>query len=994
LHTATAFQYARRGARQKRRRFLVERSRSPGLVSRQDTPAEKHYAKPPQPNVVHILLIRLMSVPSWELSKENVAPLVRGRDKAALNTAIHATRNEIADAHTSHEAAVAAALAGCGPHAADPLTPAAAFVKWAADAYQPGAAPLLAALERSCLAFVGDARYNNDPRFVRLWVRYADARDDPLDCFAHMRTHKIGEESALFYEAWATTLEYKKDFKAADAAYHLGLQRDAQPKNRLQQRQHEFLARMVAREHRAEAKAAKAQQQGVKSAVLSQGGGMRGVVTSDAGGSTGDENVRPALGALTARQAVTGRRPALAPTNGAKSGRSGRGPQTRVPLSSRMGGNANNVDTSFHVFRDPDIRGPNAATDIASGGRSLPTLTKLDEVRKENEGELPSKWAGTVLPQDESMARARARAAARQHQGESSNPFKILREATEHEVAAEGTNDSQREDLNRNTLDALAKRGKWTAAGPAGPASPTINTKIAMQEVEDMFNSTLPFEREDNDCRGDAEENETFPRSSENTPKRANPVAFKIFRDDPDLVHGKDDAGKPERVADCGDKENADGVRNLKPRSFGDMDTAAGVLRPLPELESAVDPNDPSSFVEVEYTPLPTDADQAHRVVDSAPGRQGTPEDVSAKLEDWCIDSCPDLPGYEMMEGNCEELNNGNIVCFEGGAGVSRSFFIESKLGEGREGKSVVYSASPLDDGDDAGEDDEEQIFAIKAADNVNLLWEFYIYNAVCSRLPDGADPRARTCVPKALFFYHGAPLSYLVTDRVSVATLAQAVDLATNVQSCEMTVAVATFFLLELLRALEFVHSAGVIHADVTLENVIIRKDNAVRWTGPYNAAGKNGWAGKGVALVDFNHAVDARHPAVGGWSAEHLLAHTSFLGNTHMGSESGVAANSVWGFDADCLAAAACGRQLVAACGNGKIPLVFERVFAKLTSVASEALSDETVDVMRQCRYALEESLIVACSRDDGAVVRASLKTLFVAASEASQAGDITRC
>lgn len=905
-----------------------------------------------------------MSAPSWELSKENVAPLARGRDKAALKVALHATRNEVAAMHAAHEEAVDAAAAGRGPHAADPLAPAAAFVKWAAEAYPPRAPPLLAALERSCRAFVDDARYNNDPRLVRLWVRYADAREDPLDCFAYMRSHSIGGESALFYEAWATTLEYKKDFKAADTAYKLGLDRDAQPRNRLEQRQLEFLARMVARDRRAEAKAARAlQRQSGKSQKSSSRHDLN---------ATADENVRPALGALSTQQATSGRRPALAAANLPSSTRGG-GLKARPALASKTDKSGGNVDNNFQVFVDPELK----ESEVARKNDDMPLLPKLaplDQEKKENEGELPSQWAGVVVPQNESMAKARARAGSRQRPREANGSFDIHCDNEDDVNGGDSGRPSEEElDESRRAADTMAKRGKWTAAGPA---SPTINTKIAMQEVEDMFNSTLPYEHGGHHDEDQDHDEAMSSRSRGSTPKRPTAPAFDIFCDEPEATPEKNGGAH-----DGTDKENAGGRRSTNSRSRGEVRSPADVFRRMPELEGGIDLKDPSTFVEVEYTPLTAPAGAA---------RPGTPEEVSGKLEDWCIESCPDLPGYEMMEGDCGELTNGNLVCFEGGAGESRSFFVESKLGVGKGGKSVVYAATPIEN---AADEDDEQIYAIKASDNVNLLWEFYVYNAVSSRLPSDIDRRGRQCVPRSIAFYHGEPLSYLLTDRISVATLADIIVLATNVQSCKLNFQIVTFFLIELLRSVEVVHSVGVIHADVTLENVIIRKDSTERWTGGYNTTGKSGWAGKGVALIDFNHAVDARHPAVGGWSAEHLLVHTAFLGNSHMNAESGISPNAPWGFNADCLAIATCGCKLAAACAaTGSMP-VLDDVVSKLSSVPPHALGDDTVDVMRQCRYALEEALIAACSADDGAAVRSSLKAVFVAAAEASQAGDVTQ-
>lgn len=932
-----------------------------------------------------------MSAPSWELSKENVAPLVRGRDHDALKVALHATRDEVAAMHAAHEEAVKAAAAGAGPHADDPLAPAAAFIKWAAEAYAPRATPLLRALEGTCRAFVDDTRYANDPRLVRLWVRYADAREDPLDCFAFMKAHGIGEQSALFYEAWATTLEYKRDFPAADAAYRRGVDLDAQPKKRLVQRQHEFLARMAARDRRAEAKAGRAKRKGAKDTSSRNASSHREQKPASTFHASTDENERPALGALTTRQASSGRRPLVAPEK--KQNPASSSGRTATPaLVSKSAKTLGNVDTSFEVFVDPDASAAASSVSADNVLPPLPTLTDLDQVRKENEGELPSQWAGVVLPQNEQMTKARIRAGARQRQGMSGAPFRILSE-TEDDLSEDGDDNAQttrgKDTGERNQAAAAAtKRGKWTAAGPA---SPTINTKIAMQEVEDMFNSPLPFEREgqvtdDTIRQGSMSGMETDLQcvSQEKCKERPSAPAFEIYRDSAEVEEPVN------HLVDDFDKENASVQESANLLTRKDCDSGDAILRPIPGLEGTINPSDPSTYVEVEYVPLdaPPVHDFAFESIETT--RLGTAQEVNAKLEDWCIDSCPQLPGYEMLDGNCTELSNGNLVSFETGVGEPRSFFIESKLGDGKERKSVVYEASPVDTADDEG---DEQNYAIKASDNVNLLWEFYIYNVVSIRMPAECDDRTRASIPKALAFYHGEPLSYLITDQISHANLAQIVELAVGAQSCTITSDVVLFFLIELLRSVEVVHSVGIIHADVSLENVIIRKDGTRRLIGSYNTAGQGGWASVGVALIDLNHAVDTRHSALGGQSAKHILAHTAFLGNSHMSADCGSASEAPWGFNADCQAIAACGRKLVATCTPTSALPVFTDIFSKLQRIPADALGDETVDIMRECRFALEEKLIEGCTADDGSTLRARLASIFSSAREASAIGDVTQ-
>jgi hypothetical protein len=284
----------------------------------------------------------------WELSKENVAPLARGRDKASLDIALNATSAEIAEARAHHEAAVRTSAAGRGPHAADPLAPACSYIKWASDAYPPGSPQLVSALEGVCLAFEKEDRYRDDRRYVYLWVQYASTRSDSLDILMHMRSKNIGSKASLFYEAWATTLEYVHDFAGSDNVYALGLANDAQPRRRLEQRREEFLARMVKRSERDEGKRSHSEKG-------TYGASSRRLREDRSRAVANDENIRPALAAIS-----------QAPSTGIHEGL--QKPRLKSALSR----------TDFKMFSDPRPSGSSLSVEP-----SFQNIAKADEVAKE-----------------------------------------------------------------------------------------------------------------------------------------------------------------------------------------------------------------------------------------------------------------------------------------------------------------------------------------------------------------------------------------------------------------------------------------------------------------------------------------------------------------------------------------------------------------------------------------------------------------------------------
>lgn len=61
-----------------------------------------------------------------------------------------------------------------------------------------------------------------------------DICTDPLEIFNYMHSQQLGNGLALFYEAWALSLENLGDCNKADEVLNLGIHRSAQPLERLQ----------------------------------------------------------------------------------------------------------------------------------------------------------------------------------------------------------------------------------------------------------------------------------------------------------------------------------------------------------------------------------------------------------------------------------------------------------------------------------------------------------------------------------------------------------------------------------------------------------------------------------------------------------------------------------------------------------------------------------------------------------------------------------------
>ncbi|KAJ7227179.1 hypothetical protein GGX14DRAFT_418477 [Mycena pura] len=194
-------------------------------------------------------------------------------------------------------------------------------------------------------------------------------------------------------------------------------------------------------------------------------------------------------------------------------------------------------------------------------------------------------------------------------------------------------------------------------------------------------------------------------------------------------------------------------------------------------------------------------------------------------------------------------------------------FDVCEKLGEG--GFGTVFKAKDLgtrnqDDTDD--EDDDEDgtsMVALKVVKPRNL-WEYRVLRRLHSTLPPHL--RSSVVMPHALFAFRDE--SYLVLDLCPQGTLLNIVNNATtaNLSRPDGTLdeLLVMFFVIELLRVVDALHSTGFIHGDLKIDNCLVRLEEVPggpsAWSNRYNASGEDGWRYKGVKLIDFGRTIDTR--------------------------------------------------------------------------------------------------------------------------------------
>lgn len=209
----------------------------------------------------------------FESQKENIRPLASGRSAAALSAVF------VKDA-----APAAADRALEGEHerfrgdieeaerrdkegeemmdgVQDVLDVYNRYIAWTIQHYPSSDSHILPLVESTCRRFIGDPRYTQDIRYLKLWVTYTRSVERRENVWAFLEAKDIGTRHAVFYEEWAGAAEYlgrcvsllrggnsmlRGRKKKADEIYLLGIRRKALPVERIKARHQQFLSRIMA----------------------------------------------------------------------------------------------------------------------------------------------------------------------------------------------------------------------------------------------------------------------------------------------------------------------------------------------------------------------------------------------------------------------------------------------------------------------------------------------------------------------------------------------------------------------------------------------------------------------------------------------------------------------------------------------------------------------------------------------------------------------------
>ncbi|KAL5778446.1 hypothetical protein ACOSP7_011372 [Xanthoceras sorbifolium] len=182
----------------------------------------------------------------WELFKENVRPLKRGRNVRLLNDSLTShNSNQLKKSLLENRRRLIEAIDDY--EGEDSLQPWLECIKWVQEAFPAGgdSSGLVVIYEQCVRKFWHSDRYKDDLRYLKVWLEYAENCVDAEVIYSFLDANGIGQTHSVYYIAHALLLESKSKMKAANDMFSLGISREAQPIEKLKDAYKKFLVRSM-----------------------------------------------------------------------------------------------------------------------------------------------------------------------------------------------------------------------------------------------------------------------------------------------------------------------------------------------------------------------------------------------------------------------------------------------------------------------------------------------------------------------------------------------------------------------------------------------------------------------------------------------------------------------------------------------------------------------------------------------------------------------------
>lgn len=265
----------------------------------------------------------------------------------------------------------------------DPMRYWVLYIKHIRESYPTDTQKQFLLMERCARTFMSRpfliSSYQNDVRFIRICILYADKSSNPSEVFKLMSKSKVGTKVSLFWVAWAWVAEKAQDFPFTEKIFQKALSVGAEPRQFLEERQRQFLRRMS----RHWLDASQMQEEGLGDGDdNNECAGKRGVLTS-----LSSEGV-----ARNDRGSGWNRHAQLPQPDDIGSNITSTRPSSRSSKQQNFGRGNTNPMSGFNIFQDGNsIGNSDVLNDENNASGGLLRLEKESERTKEN-NQRPELW--------------------------------------------------------------------------------------------------------------------------------------------------------------------------------------------------------------------------------------------------------------------------------------------------------------------------------------------------------------------------------------------------------------------------------------------------------------------------------------------------------------------------------------------------------------------------------------------------------------------------
>lgn len=808
---------------------------------------------------------------AFEHQKENIQPLRGGRSVLALSKTFEETSPVALKTKLEQQRRAFEDELTHVDELDDPLDVWTRYIQWVNETFTTGhntESGLIPILERCTTSLRGQKHYQNDPRYLKIWLQYIKNRDNPREIFVHLARNGIGNDLATFYEEYASYLEANGRRIQADEIYQMGILKSARPIERLRRRYEEFTERL-------------------RATPLST-----------------EEPTSPALPLV---------RPALAPKFETS---------TSVDMPADPSGLAPAPPRSrLQVFEDPENH---EVERIGPGGWDA--ISSASNQKKENIQEARS-WAGEKLEQETQVGGVnRERLVVYRDQVELKFPSapakfngkgKTERTAVKLElIYPRGSEEYSLEELRAQAKGHLSRRwpnsptnrqnllNETTTTPIKGgfvklftnadspvrrrrkAPSPTINTKAALADIFDIFNKPLKCDKGSDDEQSAEEDDQyaqftqtfTIDEKDETTAVTINEESVTVSIKPDTITNNESTPATPATPAQeliSNEKRAFDlmtpiteKTETVQTSTFHEETTQSyhecldsspfqeQVEAPRPIVKQAAEIKQPFFVTTHIKTPIideticnPMDSMIRKQLMIRLQSRlQNTPGYFSQQKYNYEKFDLAQKYSKSLSRkvGDTTETLQEFFLHFDGGS----SFTIKRKLGEGA--FAPVFLVENTLENLKPG---RARLEAIKIERPPSPL-EFYVIREAQQRL---RDKRALESIVNVSEMHHYRDEGYMVLEYSQQGTV---LDLINSVGANGLEENLVMFFAIELLRSIEQLHEEGIIHGDLKSDNCLIRLDGTLdrEWSSQYMADGSQGWSHKGLTLIDFGRAIDMK--------------------------------------------------------------------------------------------------------------------------------------